>query len=118
MLKSRFALLGLLVLTITPAHSDYTIEGFAVIQDENPEAAKLHLKGIGHGLKAANAALDIRGAEKLFCVPSDFSLRGQNFVDIYNQEIEQYLDTDAYTPKYPISLPLLNGLQSQFPCDN
>jgi hypothetical protein len=99
--------------TAAQANADEFLEAYA--GDIPPElkqqlARKLH--DIQDGLGWANAALNDRHEEKLFCLPPNLAFADEQLVAILRDEVK------AYPPlgKYPVGLVLLKGLERVFPC--
>ena len=86
-------------------------------QKTNPAAINiigLYLKGVGEGLGWANAELKVgRRQQPLFCVPAKLGLRGDNLVDILEQEIER---SPTWRDDSQLAFILLRGLMNTFPC--
>jgi hypothetical protein len=88
---------------------------------------KIYLTAAGGAYGAANTDLAIHKEKMLFCQPRTLTLTVDNYVNIFEQELEKELEAVKQSEKTkegkqdwltdtPIEFVLLWGLEATFPC--
>jgi hypothetical protein len=84
---------------------------------DRADAVKMLVMGIGQGIAWANAAAEKNNAP-LYCQPPNFSLNGNNYIDILDKTIKTFESktTAKELNDFPIGMLLMMGIQQSFPC--
>jgi hypothetical protein len=73
----------------------------------------LYLDGVREGIIELNVVLEEKRQQPLFCLPEKLVLTIEQAEDIVMRQAEKITDPE----QLPIGLPLAQGLQNSFPCD-
>lgn len=81
----------------------------------------IYLAGAGGALLAANSALELNHAKKLYCQPNKLTLGPENYISIFEKRLEDNRDfynklIEKIGSDLPIEFVLLDGLKETFPC--
>jgi hypothetical protein len=77
----------------------------------------LYIKGVGTGFSWANAVLEGRGQQPLYCPPSKLEVTAENYLDILRLYIEKKRSRLEKVPNAVIEPLLLYGLIETFSCE-
>lgn len=115
----KFLLFFVSSLQSTFVYSDLSVSDYHKLK--NTKEIVLYINGVGNGMfwystglkKSANDT-----SNQLFCVPQNFGLTPDNYMNIFKMELETYKKIYDSMGDVPIGLVLLNGLKNTFPCDS
>jgi len=116
-------ILALALLACLPMTAEMTVKQYQ--KDVNSSdyqtshAAKLFVMGMGVGISWANTVAAEKKNPPLYCVPPQFSMNGDNFVDILDKMIkaaEAKMSAKELNDS-PVGMLLVMGLQESFPCE-
>jgi hypothetical protein len=109
------------------ANAEYTVEQYRIVWEEEStrDELKTYVLGLGRGISWANAVLEAREGPVLFCLPSERTPSGEDFVSLLDRELKYakrgvpYDGTKGrtYSATTPIEIILVNALMSSYPCD-
>jgi hypothetical protein len=93
--------------------ADRFLSEYAALPPDGKRILGNHLSAIEEGFGWANAALNDRHEQKLFCQPGHLALTHDQLVDILRKEVEEVPPTGHML----VGLALLFALQRVFPCE-
>lgn len=109
------ALLGLAAVQPAGA-SGYDLKSYRELtKAESPEMAA-YLTGVGTGLFWANAALQARNQQPLFCMPEKLAVDPNLIKSLLDQQIKNPGSGKPYADDKQIEIILLVSFMSRFPC--
>lgn len=108
-----------IALGASPLYADVTLKAYLDLRQtpEIREKLRTYFTGVGRGIFYSNAALYIRGAQRLFCMPDDLALDEGIIQALLDQEIRGPGEGRSYEGDTSVELILLNAFIYRFPCD-
>jgi hypothetical protein len=102
----------ILATTRTIGHAEFTLKDYERFRGK--EMLLTYISGVGRGYTWTNTWLQTRKQPLLFCPPEDLAIRGENFVDILDNQIAWMGERGLSSTS--MELTLLKGLMRVFPC--
>jgi len=112
-MKKKIIYLLLSLFIATNSMADVDLKFYKSLTATQKEELTDYIAGVGKGIFWAQIIVNQKYGTKLYCVPSNLALNGDNYIQILNDEISKY----NYGDDAPIELILVFGLQHTFPCD-
>lgn len=81
---------------------------------KNKQETVEYVAGLGEGMEFLNYRAGQLGRELIFCVPKDFKLNVENYINILMNEIAK--DPKRNAGLMPLASVMANGLIRTFPC--
>ena len=85
-------------------------------QKEVKDMLNAYVLGAANSYLAANAKLQLKGENKLYCQPGDLSLNLDNFLVFIEEQLIIEKKNNTYIAEMPLALTLLRRLIKVFPC--
>ena len=85
-------------------------------QKEVKDMVNAYVLGAANSYLSANAKLQLKGENKLYCQPGDLSLNLDNFLVFIEEQLIIEKKNNTYIAEMPLALTLLKRLIKVFPC--
>jgi hypothetical protein len=81
------------------------------------DTLRVYVSGLKDGLEMSNGFLMNQGKPQVFCSPSNLALNVENYLQFIDESLSATRD-GPLKETYPISLVVVQLLQSKFPCSS
>ena len=112
------AIFAAILLLPSGAHAEITLKSYNEYKKSEATKDRIneYLIGVGKGIFWANAGLEFRANQKLFCMPPKLAPDGGLILSLLEQEIRTPGDGDTYKEDTPVELILVRAFETRFPC--
>lgn len=109
-------LLALSMLSISSSSFADTLTLSSFQSTKDTSEIQFYINGVGVGYLYANALLQVKGKDLMFCQPAGLTLIGANYISFIESEVKRPSTGKPYQGNDQVEVILLNALRVNFPC--